>query len=160
MLVDFFGMSNSDKERIPTTHSSAPDLPERASSEYPAFLVKVMAPSKNEKNHASVLVPARLFISDSCPYSKSTIQSPFGGCHPPFLILKNKQVLSLPSEAYNWTGSAEEIGSIAELPVKLMDGCNVPSPSYSFAILRGSFWELIPQMLREGGIGSLGCKGR
>lgn len=69
----FFGMSNSDKERIPTTHSSAPDLSEIASSEYPAFLVKVMAPSKNEKNHASVLVPARVFILDSCPYSKSTI---------------------------------------------------------------------------------------
>lgn len=38
--------------------------------------------------------------------------------------------------------------------------CNVPSPSYKFAILRGSFCALIPQMLIEGGIGSLGCKGR
>lgn len=38
--------------------------------------------------------------------------------------------------------------------------CNVPSPSYKFAILTGSFCALMPQMLIEGGIGSLGCKGR
>lgn len=131
MLVDFFGMSNSDKERIPTTHSSAPDLPERASSEYPAFLVKVMAPSKNEKNHASVLVPARLFISDSCPYSKSTIQSPFGGCHPPFLILKNKQVTlwGLELDWLSWgnrehSRAACEIDGRVQCPITILQLCN------------------------------------
>jgi hypothetical protein len=42
--------------------SSSLDLPEIASIEYPAFLVKVMAPSKNEKSHISSLAWAGFYF--------------------------------------------------------------------------------------------------